>query len=360
MRLFPLVCILPALCALTANGMGLDPALQEARLDLMAGDRVGAARMYAFWLEANSDSSQAPAVFDRYFSTEQDLPTLLEEGRKFLQTAKRGVNLSESLARIARLFEIAGKTEEARDAFLSAFVHGETLSSLEAAFLISLEMNDVDELQSALATTKNGENERLEFLQACLAFQMGEYGSANASLTRVADTVSDESIALKALWLGYEIAIRSGDSAARQEALMRLQSRFPSSPEYALAAADNSTADPRGSISVTLLASPGTFFSEGSNLPQTGSSAANQNTSVAAQKGLTVQAGSFQMKENADDLIAELTSKGFSPTLRTDTQQGRSLYRVLAGSGLAATDARVLVDKLHQAGFSGFLLRDQD
>jgi len=93
------------------------------------------------------------------------------------------------------------------------------------------------------------------------------------------------------------------------------------------------------------------------------------------------------MKENADDLISELTKKGFSPTLRIDAlegsapgaqgsasgtqgsasgtqgsasgSQGKSLYRVFAGTGLAVDEARALLDKLHEAGFSGFLLNDQ-
>jgi cell division protein FtsN len=66
------------------------------------------------------------------------------------------------------------------------------------------------------------------------------------------------------------------------------------------------------------------------------------------------------MKENADDLMAELARKGFSPTLRTEARQGKSLYRVVAGSGLSVEDARLLLDRLHQAGFSGYLLSDQE
>lgn len=66
------------------------------------------------------------------------------------------------------------------------------------------------------------------------------------------------------------------------------------------------------------------------------------------------------MKENADDLIGELTRKGFSPTLRIDALSGKPLYRVFAGKGLSVEEARVLLDRLHQAGFSGYLLSDSE
>ncbi len=389
-RLFALISASLALCAAIARANGLDPALQEARLEQMGRDREGAARMYAVWLDANPGSAQAPAVFDRYFTTEQDLSSLLDTGEKFLMAADKGALLGESMERIARLFEIAGKTEEARDAFLSSFAHGGSFSSLESAFLLSLQMNDADALQSTRSAAKGAENEIMDFFAACAALQKGEYGPASASLSRIADTAADQSIALKALWLGYRMAARSGDPAARQVALRRLQARFPRSPEYALAVADDSTAGSRASSSVSVMPLPDRFFSEASDSSKTISGpsvpapqgTASQGTApqgqasrdnqappdkaspdqaptAAAGSALSVQAGSFQMKENADDLIAELTRKGFSPTLRIDAQQGKPLYRVFAGSGLSVDEARALLDRLHGAGFSGFLLKDQ-
>ena len=65
------------------------------------------------------------------------------------------------------------------------------------------------------------------------------------------------------------------------------------------------------------------------------------------------------MKENADDLVSELTRKGFSPLVRTETLQGKPHYRVFAGSALSVDDARTLLEKLHGAGFSGFLVQDK-
>jgi cell division septation protein DedD len=380
------------LCALSTRGFGVDLTLQEAKLDLLGADLEGAAAMYASWLDANASSAEAPVIFNRYFSLEQNLPSLLEAGKKLLGAAQKGPFVSETMARIAWLFEVAGKPEDARDAYLSAFAHGE-LSALESAFLVSLEMNDMNALQSALAEMKDAAGESRELLGACLAFQQGDIGTAAAAFIRISSSTSNQSVALKALWMSYEAALRSGDSAGRQQAVKLLGERFPHSPEYAIVASEASATVQRASPGVTLLALPGSFLIEApaggpavnpqpTQLAGPAQSAPDQKLPAASdatdgkastlpaspaqvgspstlQRSLCVQAGSFQMKENADDLIAELTRKGFSPTLRTETRQGKSLYRVVAGSGLSVEDARVLLDRLHQAGFSGYLLSDQ-
>ncbi len=403
MRCFPCLVVALALCAAAAHGIGMDPTLREARLELMAADREGAARMYAAWLDAHPGSPSAPIVFNRYFDTEQSLPELVENAGKFLKTARQGNSLPEVLARIARLFEVVGMTEQAREVYLSAYAQGAPFSALESAFLLSLEMNDLPAMQSALAGLKDGGSVRAELLTACAAYQQGDNGPAATALTRIVDSASDQSVVLKALWLRYRIAVQSGDAAARQDAVKLLRDRFPRSPEYALAAAEEPVAAAQAPGSVTLLALPGSFLrgqpaplpepppSPGSSNPQpedagfassgaagqapsAGTGAAGQAPSAgtgaaqqpipggavaASQKTLSVQAGSFQMKENADDLISHLEKNGFSPTLRTDAAQGKLLFRVFVGRGLSSDEARALLDKLHGAGFSGFMMSDQ-
>jgi len=383
----------------------MDPTLMEARLELLAADHEGAAGMYAAWLDGSSDSPEAPVVFDRYFAEEQKLAPLLDTARKFLRSARKGIHLPSTVARIARLFEVAGRTEEARDAYLTAFAGDGPVSSLESAFLLSLEMNDVEALRSALAAAKNAAGDRIDFLRACLALQTGDDGPANGALARIAETSADQSTVLRALWMSYQMAVHSGDSSARQEAARRIQARFPRSPECAIVSSDEEASVSPASANVTLLAFPSSFFSgqPGVSLPATGESATaeptrkpaagqpataepatvqsvttqpaaispapatpqpatdsgGQSATAPPQRTVSVQVGSFQMKENADDLVGELTRHGFSPSLRTDSQQGKALYRVFAGSRLSVDEARRLLDSLHQAGFSGFLLNDQ-
>jgi cell division protein FtsN len=76
---------------------------------------------------------------------------------------------------------------------------------------------------------------------------------------------------------------------------------------------------------------------------------------AAAQGKYLVQAGSFQVRENAEYLAADLVKKGFSPTVVQDSFQGKDRFRVLAGAGLARDRAQDLLEQLAGAGYSGFL-----
>jgi cell division protein FtsN len=65
------------------------------------------------------------------------------------------------------------------------------------------------------------------------------------------------------------------------------------------------------------------------------------------------------MKENADDLSAQLASRGFSPVIVHDASQGKDRYRVMAGTGMESEGAKAVLARLSAAGFSGFLVRDR-
>jgi cell division septation protein DedD len=325
--------------------------------------------MYAVWLEANPASAQAPVIFEQYFCLEQNLASLLDAGKRFLKTAQRGLLLSSTMAKVARLLEVAGRTEDARDGYLSAYARGESAPALEAAFLISLEMNDITAMQTALTKMLDTTSERQKLLDACLAFQKGDVGPADAALRGIADTANDQTVALRALWMSYTTARRTGNLAARREVASLLQERFPRSPECAIAASDAATAGQMSSPCITLLALPGNLLIEQATgtppspssgaAPEAATTPEQRTSSVSLQRTFSVQSGSFQMKENADDLISELTRKGFVPSLRVEDFQGKPLYRVLAGNRLSEDEATALANRLRVSGFSAFLLSDQ-
>ncbi len=65
------------------------------------------------------------------------------------------------------------------------------------------------------------------------------------------------------------------------------------------------------------------------------------------------------MKENADDLVAELSKRGFSPVVLRETIQGKERYRVLAAAGLEPEPAKAVLKKLADQGFRGFVVADK-
>ena len=137
------------------------------------------------------------------------------------------------------------------------------------------------------------------------------------------------------------------------EARKRMSSDFPQSPETALAASGASAE--RGGASVVALPRPD--LPAGGALPA--SAAPQPAAPQPAAARMAVQAGAFQVRENADDLVTNLLKTGFKPSVREESIQGVVHYRVFAGTAMDADQANQLLSKLVQAGFSGFLVVDK-
>jgi cell division septation protein DedD len=324
---------------------------------------------------------------------EQDLPALLQESGRFLQTAKGVPGAAAAFERIARLFELAGRIEEARNAYLSAHAEGAADSTLVSAFLLSLQMNDADMMAATLEQMpgKGGSAELL--LRALTEIRAGNRAAARATLVGLADQTGNPDLAVKALWILYQTAHTSGDSAGETDARSKLGSRFAAAPETAIATVPASAESSAPRPIVVLMPVPGPY-DRGVALPNTDSapsqtdsapsktdSAPTDNpapgtpTQTSPQGNLpvapaaqsvppsspliSVQAGSFLMKENADDLLGELMKRGFPAVVVHETIQGKDRYRVLAAAGLDGDAAKAILKKLSDAGFRGFLVQDK-
>ncbi|HEY9593656.1 MAG TPA: SPOR domain-containing protein, partial [Spirochaetia bacterium] len=191
-------------------------------------------------------------------------------------------------------------------------------------------------------------------LGALASLQAGDDAKARATLVGLAGQTGDPQLAVRALWVLYATAGARGDAAETEAMRARLSARFPAAPETALAA--------DGVDRVVLAPGPDPFAVAQSAAPTAAPATAPTPSTTAAPpaKGtFSVQAGSFRMKENADDLVAELTKRGFTPVVIHDSPQGKDRFRVFAGAGLGADDARAVMTRLSQAGFSGFLVADK-
>ena len=376
-----------------------DPLIGSAQAAQKAGDAVLASRTYRAWLRANPGAPGSARVFSAYFAVESDLSALLVESSAFLVSARGCPGSGEQFRRIARLFDLAGRIEESRDAYLAAWSEDSSDSSLVAAAFLSLEMNDTAALAKILADSDGGP---VEPLAAALS-----PGTGRDALAALAAQSGDPDLALKARWLLSRLALARGDAPASAAELGRLASRFAASPEAVLANVGSSRS-PAAGRQVVLAASAYAVLSSASPFPAapgppdaagsavalapapgdapgqaplpavTGSaapvpvspapgapaSAAAQGDTTApsdaqapALKGsYAVQAGSFKVKENADDLSAELLKKGFSPAIVQDLFQGKDRFRVFAGAALGLDQAKAVLGLLTAAGYSGFVI----
>jgi cell division septation protein DedD len=363
-----------------------DTVLDRAAATEKAGELETAASQLADWLSSNPGAAAAPEVFSSYLRVEQDLPRLLQTAATFLKTARGVSGAAAQFERIARLFDLAGRVEPARDAYLAAYAEGAPGSTLVSAFLLSLRMNDLQAMDAALQQVKGRGASSEILLQALSDLRKGDRAAARAALMGLSEQTGDPDLALKSLWVLYQSAQGAGDAAGQGDARARMEKRFAASPEAALAVpappkgasgrpvvlpapvpdafapgTAPAAAPDSGAAPVTPASPPGASAPADpapvTTLPVPSSPAAS--SAKAAAQRFSVQAGSFQMKENADDLVSELTRRGFTATLLRDSPQGTDRWRVFAGSGLERDAAEAVRKKLSGAGFLGFLVADK-
>ncbi len=350
-----------------------DPLIRHAREREKAGDLEASAELLSSWLASNPGASGSPEVFASYFRIEQDLSSLLEVSRQFLASAKGVPGAARQFDKIARLFDLSGRIEEARSAYLAASAEGSPESALFSAFLLSFQMNDAESMSAILRklAAKGGSAELL--LRALSDLQAGDRAAARAALIGVADQTDNPELALKALWVLYRSDVSSGDPAAGALSRSKLRSRFASAPETAIAAGP--TAPGARLARAVVVEMPTPFVSDAAStstlplsVPSSGQTPqavpapiappAESPAAVSSPK-VSVQAGSFLMKENADDLLSELSRRGFAPVVVRETVLGKDRYRVLAGTGLEAEAARAILKRLSDEGFRGFVVADK-
>jgi cell division septation protein DedD len=379
MKAFP---ILLASVLIVSMSLEADPLIPRAQQREKAGDTEEAAHLYAAWLQANAGAPGSARVFSRYFRLENDYLALRDASLKFLATGRGLPGAADQFAAIARLLEIGGMTGEARDAYLSAHAEGAADSTLVSAFLLSLQMHDADAMAKCLAALEARGGAAGDLLRVLADIEAGHTGSAGAALAGLADSSGDPDVALKALWIMYARARGADDQKGQANARARLSADFPGAPETALVSSPRTAA-------VVLFPSPDVFVTGDvpgqsppvpqtaapvqpptlTQTPETAQPPTATQTPEPVQPPATpqatepakvsVQAGSFQVRENADDLSAELSKRGFSPIQRMETIQGKEHYRVFAGVGLDAVQARALLAKLLQQGFSGILVTEK-
>jgi hypothetical protein len=326
--------------------------IARAREREKAGDTQAAAGLLAGWLELNPGATGSPRVFAAYFTLEQDYNSLLAACLRFVSSAKGVPGAGIQLTRIARLFEMSGRTGEARDAYVAAWEEGGPPSTLVSSFLLSLEMNDASAMQRDLMRLKGRGGDQETLLAALADLGSGREPAARSALVGLADQTRDAELAVRALWVLYEYSVATGDVAGQASARKKLAARFPGSPETAIAA--SSLNDTKTPSRVLLAPRPAALARTGE--ADTGAPSPTPSTDTGRYG---VQAGSFQMKENADDLALELQKRGFVPTVTLESANGKDRYRVFAGTGLGMDAARALLDRLSEEGYSGFVVAEK-
>lgn len=308
------------------------PSLEDAGRLENSGDAAAAVKAYRAWLQGNPGSVQADSVFAALFRLLTNLPDLFE------LSSLPGLG-PQSLLSLAKLAEISGRAEEARVLYERSWKAGAGLEALVPLLLLSLDMNDTESIGDLLDTLRQGDGGWAEAIGAYADLAAGRLEAARDKFFAAAGTTEASRVALLSLWGLTECAKRAGDAVAAAAAEAEIGRRFPGSPEQALAA--GRIGRPTG---------PSQFAGIGQAIAP---DAPRADTPL-----YSVQAGSFQVKENADELAADLSKKGFAPVVRGEAREGKTLFKVMAGAGMERSAAQLIVGRLSRAGYAGFIVSE--
>ena len=76
----------------------------------------------------------------------------------------------------------------------------------------------------------------------------------------------------------------------------------------------------------------------------------------ASRGSFAVQLGTFGSRDNADRLVRDMTSKGFTAFVAPFTKEGHELYRVRVGPARDRAAAEALAGQLRRIGQSGSIV----
>jgi cell division septation protein DedD len=324
--------------------------LEEAWQLERSGDAAAAARLYIAWAREHAGKPSSLAGYAGFLRTERGLDALIDACRDVADSLPRLPGAWPLLAETAQLFELAGLDEEAAAIALSAWSRGGPAMLLRRAMRLTLAMGDLDAYDASAARTVSVPG--LDPLAATRDLLAGRLEEARQGAARIIAAVDTPEAKLMAAWNLFAAARAGGAAPDIAQAGARIADLFPGSPESAIAAAEVSGKRLR----IVEAPSPSLFVSAG---PATAKAPAPEAPPVPpAAKTFSVQAGSFQVRENADELVKDLARAGFTPQVREASVQGRTLYRVLAAAGLDRDSAAALLERLRAAGYSGITVAE--
>lgn len=367
--------------------------LDQARALEKGGKSSDAFDAYESWLSANKSS---PAYLETLLHAAQIAPTI-GQGIELLKT---GVEALHSAADRSAVYvamgtaaELAGDLERAQQYYEMSYLESSgtkdyhsLLRSAQLLFELGRPKEAAGRAQiivNAFASAGSGPVHKLLIAaQLLMARVDAEENGPEAGYRRTASLLDDPQAGPEVLLFIAESAIAAGDSSAAGKALDSLKTRYPNSPEYALAEGLLGSADAGTMPPVVYLPSPSRMLAPLSadpgavNGPQTavaqeppaaGSLPATVDPAISDSAGNgsasshAIQAGSFRERANAESLQQELSAKGYQATVRSATVGSDSYFQVLlpvtvSGSESVQGAEQKLLLRLRGDGYEGFIV----
>lgn len=338
-----------------------DDGLDRGRLLLGQGNHEEAVSAYVEWLADNQNGEAYPNAVNEITPFIVDFPERREYLEKALQAGPKPELRRELLVKLAETEMHSGLLMDAQRHFL------------EASFAVPGRQDPTSLLQSALLAFELGENEDAEAL-ARIVIETGrqETGKRNARilLSRVyhaTDRIDaafallitgeeiHEDIGATGLYWVYRLSSLEGRMSLAEAARTRLMTDYPDALETSLIEGHADRLRSGSYIFETL----GSRLSE--QMIVTDTSAMEEDIPEISgpdlARSLSIQTGSFTVRENAEYAADDLRSEGFESKIEEKVVNGILYFRVVVPE-VDDDEVDKTILELKESGFEGYLIYD--
>ncbi len=348
-------------------------SLQEALSLEKTGDKEASTRVYKLLIARLPPGAELYSSFEGLLRVESDVDSLVDSARTLLGKAGSSTPPHGLPGRYAVICELAGDLVTAAGLYRVEFEASGSEDALHAAIALAIEMNDLDTAGALIP--KCGDPGQKARFQAEAALQEGNSSSAKEALAAYLLHVKSSDLPPAALFSSLSVAVAISDREGAIRAEERLAADYPLSPESVIA----TTAikgDDGGKTRIYAAPVPAQFLvgvqsteaspsvpapePPGASAAPLPAESAPEDASVPAppKRNVSVQAGSYLVRENAEDMARVLREKGFSAVVREQVISGRTYFKALAAASTDISEAKKILDDLRKKGFDGVLIFD--
>jgi tetratricopeptide (TPR) repeat protein len=318
-----------------------------------------------------------PEILGEISQLETDLSRQIGLLNELRRTSTRSANQYVVSVELARLYELSGRLDEARQSYEASFrlkPDEWDFESLLRAARLHLEFGAFAEsirrarlvIQGSQSASRRAAA-RLVIAEAYLSEGNAQSAQEELNKTERAQLLGDPA--------GILLAIRVADALGRtgkaEEYLQRLTLQYPDSPEAAIALGDTAQIAafpsplqlsrlPESDIALSLDApeeSAGSPPAAGMSSPSENDPPKSDERRDDAETSFFLQTGSFSVEENARYMREDLLKLGFEPIVRSVIRDGARYYQVLVPVVDDSREAaEELMGRIQQRGFDGFLV----
>lgn len=335
--LLPFILLVLNICPIYSESSLLDKASAAEK----EGALETAVDVYNQWLMENTNSNNYYKILNHMLSIEKDPEKVLKLQKNYENRIK-SKNKSDFYEKMGQLQEMLGFIDEAEKSYKKAWLSSakENFGCLVSSAILLFTMGEMDKAeQEALIVSSNANDTNINVKSLILLANI--YGATDRSakaieqLNMVRKKYNDGNLMPAALALLYQLYKKRKDTVNSKEVFKELKSSFPDSIYYAIINSNNNRniqflPDPALLLNITI----------------------DKDT-----ENYRIQAGSFNVKENAFYLVKDLKEAGFNAYIEETSIKSKRYFRVIIGPFANFKKAQEVIDNLAKKGFSGFAVK---